>query len=62
MDEKFTYYRPFLVTCLWIYRFIHRTDSFIRNGDELEYTKKYYFKYEENHHIKFECDQTQMAW
>ena len=35
---------PFWVTCLWIYRLIHRTDSFLVNCADLEYTNKILFQ------------------
>ena len=40
MNLKLTSYCPLLSDFLWIYRTIRRTDSFIVNCADLEYTKK----------------------
>ena len=44
MDEKCTYYRQLESDFLWLYGPIFRTDTFIVNGADLEYTKQTYTK------------------
>ena len=44
MDEKLTFYRQFSRDFLLIYRLIHRTDLFILNGADLEFTNNILFQ------------------
>ena len=44
MDEKLTFYRQFSRDFLLIYRLIHRTDLFISNGADLEFTNNILFQ------------------
>ena len=37
MDVKYTYYHTLSSVFLWIYRPMHRTDSFIVDGSDLGY-------------------------